>query len=410
MTDTDAAERPERVPRRDPDPDRARSPDGGAAADVPAIELTSVSKDFHAHGEVVTAVRGVDLTIRQGEFFSMLGPSGCGKTTTMRMIAGFEECTTGSVYLYGRDVTGVPPNKRDVNMVFQSYALFPHMNVFENVAFGLRRGRIPGGDISGRVREMLEIVDLGGREKRRPRELSGGQQQRVALARALVNRPRALLLDEPLGALDLKLRQAMQVELKRIQREVGITFVYVTHDQGEALTMSDRIAVMNDGVIEHLGSPREIYEHPASRFVAGFIGTSNLLTGKVSRVTGGAAVINVGPDERIVVPMRQHALSPGDDLEVTVRPEKIGLSLAPPAGLATGETGEQNLLRGEVTEVVYLGTATNFNILTSTGAEVMVFIQNAASADDAVAAVHRDDTVWLSWQPEYSFAIGSGTS
>ncbi|HKB31775.1 MAG TPA: ABC transporter ATP-binding protein [Streptosporangiaceae bacterium] len=397
MTETHAAEVPERVPGQDPDTD--------GAADVPAIELTNVSKDFHAHGEVVTAVRGVDLAIRQGEFFSMLGPSGCGKTTTMRMIAGFEECTTGSVFLYGRDVTGVPPNKRDVNMVFQSYALFPHMNVFENVAFGLRRRRIPGGEITSRVREMLGIVDLGGRDKRRPRELSGGQQQRVALARALVNRPRALLLDEPLGALDLKLRQAMQVELKRIQREVGITFVYVTHDQGEALTMSDRIAVMNDGVIEHLGTPREIYEHPATRFVAGFIGTSNLLTGRVSRVADGNAVIDVGPDERIVVPLGEHHLSPGDDLELTVRPEKIGLSLARPPGLP----GAHCLLRGKVTEVVYLGTATNFNVLTSTGAEVVVFIQNAASVDDAVAAVRRDDAVWLSWQPEYSFAIGSGT-
>ena len=234
----------------------------------------------------------------------MLGPSGCGKTTTMRMIAGFEEPTRGTVRLDGRDVTGAPPNKRDVNMVFQSYALFPHMSVFENVAFGLRRKSVPKEKISRQVGEMLEIVDLTGREQRRPRELSGGQQQRVALARALVNHPKALLLDEPLGALDLKLRQAMQVELKRIQREVGITFVYVTHDQNEALTMSDRIAVMNDGVIEHLGPPREIYEHPATRFVAGFIGTSNLLTGTLARVTGGQGVIEVSPDERIIVPAR----------------------------------------------------------------------------------------------------------
>ncbi len=402
MTETHAAQVPERIPQqgheREPEP-------GAATADTPAIELAGVSKDFHVHGEVVAAVRGIDLAIRRGEFFSMLGPSGCGKTTTMRMIAGFEDCTTGSVYLYGRDVTGVPPNKRDVNMVFQSYALFPHMNVRENVAFGLRRRKIAETEITRRVRETLEIVDLTGREKRRPRELSGGQQQRVALARALVNRPRALLLDEPLGALDLKLRQAMQVELKRIQREVGITFVYVTHDQGEALTMSDRIAVMNDGVIEHLGSPREIYEHPASRFVAGFIGTSNLLTGTVSRVAGGNAVIDVGPDERIVVPVRDHSFSPGDEIELTVRPEKIGLSLAQP----DAASGARCLLRGKVTEVVYLGTATNFNITTSTGAEVMVFVQNAASVDSEVATVKRDDSVWLSWQPQYSFAIGSST-
>src|SRR6266566_3957167 len=330
----------------------------GENAALPAIELSAVVKEFHARGEVITAVAGIDLDIREGEFFSLLGPSGCGKTTTMRMIAGFEEPTQGVIRLHGQDVTNVPPNKRDVNMVFQSYALFPHMNVFENVAFGLRRKAVAKPEITRRVGEMLDIVDMAGRSERRPRELSGGQQQRVALARALVNNPRALLLDEPLGALDLKLRQAMQVELKRIQREVGITFVYVTHDQGEALTMSDRIAVMNDGVIEHLGTPREIYEHPATRFVAGFIGTSNLLTGTVSRVAGGNAVIDVGPDERIVVPVRDHSFSPGDEIELTVRPEKIGLSLAQP----DAASGARCLLRGKVTEVVYLGTATNFNI------------------------------------------------
>src|SRR5260221_3659769 len=246
---------------------------------VPAIELRGVVKEFQSRGETVTAVKDVDVAITEREFFSLLGPSGCGKTTTMRMIAGFEDPTRGTVHLHGADVTLTPPHRRDVNMVFQSYALFPHMNVFDNVAFGLRRKNTPKAEVTSRVTEILGIVGLDGYARRRPREMSGGQQQRVALARALVNRPRALLLDEPLGALDLKLRQAMQIELKRIQREVGITFFYVTHDQGEALTMSDRIAVMNDGLIEQLGSPREIYEHPASRFVAGFIGTSNLLTG-----------------------------------------------------------------------------------------------------------------------------------
>ena len=280
------------------------------AAALPAIELASVVKEFHARGEVITAVAGIDLAIREGEFFSLLGPSGCGKTTTMRMVAGFEEPTQGVIRLHGADVTNVPPNKRDVNMVFQSYALFPHMNVFENVAFGLRRKSVPKPEVTRRVGEMLEIVDMAGRAERRPRELSGGQQQRVALARALVNNPRALLLDEPLGALDLKLRQAMQVELKRIQREVGITFVYVTHDQGEALTMSDRIGVMNDGSIEHLGTPREIYEHPRTRFVAGFIGTSNLLTGTVTRLDGDRAVIEVGAEERIIVPVADRAAGP----------------------------------------------------------------------------------------------------
>jgi spermidine/putrescine transport system ATP-binding protein len=280
--------------------------------------------------------------------------------------------------------------------VFQSYALFPHMNVFENVAFGLRRKSVPKPEVTRRVGEMLEIVDMAGRAERRPRELSGGQQQRVALARALVNNPRALLLDEPLGALDLKLRQAMQVELKRIQRDVGITFVYVTHDQGEALTMSDRIAVMNDGSIEHLGTPREIYEHPRTRFVAGFIGTSNLLTGTVTRLDGDRAVIEVGAEERIIVPVADRAAGPGDRLELTVRPEKIDLTATPPPGQGCA-------LRGRVTEVVYLGTSTNFSVITSAGAEVVVFQQNSASATSVAA---RGDNVWLSWQPEHSYPIG----
>jgi putative spermidine/putrescine transport system ATP-binding protein len=268
MTDTDASA------QRGPAAGPAEPAD---ALSVPAIGLDGVAKEFHSRGEVIAAVRGIDLTIRKGEFFSMLGPSGCGKTTTMRMIAGFEEPTRGTVRLDGRDVTAAPPNKRDVNMVFQSYALFPHMSVFENVAFGLRRKSVPKDQITRQVGEMLEIVDLTGREQRRPREMSGGQQQRVALARALVNHPKALLLDEPLGALDLKLRQAMQVELKRIQREVGITFVYVTHDQNEALTMSDRIAVMNAGRIEQLDKPETLYAAPKTQFVAGFIGESNFI-------------------------------------------------------------------------------------------------------------------------------------
>jgi spermidine/putrescine transport system ATP-binding protein len=368
----------------------------GRADDPPAIELAGVVKEFQARGEVVTAVRGLNLAITEGEFFSLLGPSGCGKTTTMRMIAGFEEPTSGAIRLHGSDVTGVSPNKRDVNMVFQSYALFPHMNVFENVAFGLRRKKAGKDEITRRVGEMLEIVDLGGRGQRRPRELSGGQQQRVALARALVNKPRALLLDEPLGALDLKLRQAMQVELKRIQREVGITFVYVTHDQNEALTMSDRIAVMNDGAIEHLGTPRDIYEHPRTRFVAGFIGTSNLLTGTATQVDGDRAVIEVSPDERIVVPVIGGGLASGSPLELTVRPEKIEISVTRPAGRGC-------VLRGEVTEVVYLGTSTNFSVTTTTGADIVVFQQNSAAAGDVAA---RGDHVWLSWQPEHSYPIG----
>jgi spermidine/putrescine transport system ATP-binding protein len=370
-------------------------PAAGQTAAEAAIELVGVAKEFHSGGETITAVRGVDLTIRQGEFFSMLGPSGCGKTTTMRMIAGFEEPTRGIVQLDGQDVTGVSPNKRDVNMVFQSYALFPHMNVFDNVAFGLRRKKVSKDEVTRRVGQMLEIVDLAGRNTRRPRELSGGQQQRVALARALVNHPRALLLDEPLGALDLKLRQAMQVELKRIQREVGITFVYVTHDQNEALTMSDRIAVMNDGAIEHLGPPREIYEHPATKFVAGFIGTSNLLSGQVTSLDSGRAVLDLGEGQRIIVPLREAAPAIGAELELTVRPEKITMGEAiAPVGCS---------LRGTITEVVYLGTSTSFAVTTTTGAEMVVFQQNVATAGREHA---RGESVCLSWDPEHSYLIG----
>ena len=368
--------------------------EGTVGAELAAIELKGVVKTFQARGDAVRAVKGVDVSIGEGEFFSLLGPSGCGKTTTMRMIAGFDEPTEGEVFLHGRNVVGVPPNRRDVNMVFQSYALFPHMSVFENVAFGLRRKGVARNEVARRAGEMLEIVDLKGREKRRPRELSGGQQQRVALARALVNRPRALLLDEPLGALDLKLRQAMQVELKRIQREVGITFVYVTHDQNEALTMSDRIAVMNDGLIEQLGSPREVYERPATTFVAGFIGTSNVLSGTVASAGGGRAVIEPGPGERIVVP---HDAAVGETVELTVRPEKIEVHTDRPAG-------DDCAVRGTVTEVVYLGMFTNYNVTTSSGAEVVVFVQNVSSADDVAT---RGDSVWLSWEPRHSYVIGA---
>ena len=260
------------------------------------IVLEHVSKSF---GSVV-AVDDVAFTIPGGSFFSMLGPSGCGKTTTLRMIAGFEEPDAGRVLLQGDDITWVPPAKRHVNMVFQAYGLFPHMTVTENIEFGLRIKRLPKDEIRRRVAEMLGIVRLEGMEKRRPAQLSGGQQQRVALARALVNQPAALLLDEPLGALDLKLRKEMQLELKRLQSETGTTFVYVTHDQEEALTMSDWIAVMNGGVVEQLAPPRELYERPATTFVAGFIGTSNLLTLRVDERDGDLAAMRLGDGERIL--------------------------------------------------------------------------------------------------------------
>ena len=368
------------------------------SSDHPAIEFVGVSKDYLSHGESVAAVKHTDLAIVQGEFFSLLGPSGCGKTTTMRMIAGFEEPTNGKVYLDGADVTGVSPNKRDVNMVFQSYALFPHLNTYQNVAFGLERKRVGKSEIRRRVGEILEIVSLTGMEQRAPRELSGGQQQRVALARALVNRPRALLLDEPLGALDLKLREQMQGELKRIQREVGITFVYVTHDQGEALTMSDRIAVMNAGVIEQLGTPRQIYENPATRFVAGFIGTSNIVEGHVERIDGRHAVLSYTPQDRVLVPVAE-SVRVGDKLAVSVRPEKVALHRGGPPESAADES----VLSGVVTDVVYHGTATNYTVSTAAGADFTVFDQNAANADDVA---DRGDGVHLTWAPRHSYPIG----
>jgi len=366
---------------------------------VPAIELVGIAKRFHSRRGVVAAVERVDLTIGEGEFFSLLGPSGCGKTTTLRMIGGFEEPTEGQILLYGRDVVGVPPNHRDVNMVFQSYALFPHMSVHDNVAFGLRRKGVDGPEVKRRVNEMLDLVQLEGKSERRPRELSGGQQQRVALARALVNRPRALLLDEPLAALDLKLRQAMQIELKRIQREVGITFIFVTHDQNEALTMSDRLVVMNAGRIEQLGAPREVYERPRTRFVAGFIGTSNLITGTVERMDGGTAVIATPADEELTAPDADAAgAAVGQALDMTVRPEKIMITRGrPDAGRCA--------IRGRVSEVVYLGTSTQYAVKTADGSDLLVFLQNSSDSEDIAA---RDQDVWLSWRPEHTLALAQG--
>jgi spermidine/putrescine transport system ATP-binding protein len=373
--------------------------DASTTADpAAAIELVGIAKRFHSRRGVVAAVERVDLVIGEGEFFSLLGPSGCGKTTTLRMIGGFEEPTEGQILLHGVDVVGVPPNRRDVNMVFQSYALFPHMSVFDNVAFGLRRKSVDSSQVRTRVNEMLELVQLEGKSDRRPRELSGGQQQRVALARALVNKPRALLLDEPLAALDLKLRQAMQIELKRIQREVGITFIFVTHDQNEALTMSDRLVVMNAGRIEQLGSPREVYERPRTRFVAGFIGTSNLITGTVQSMDGGTALLETRADESIAVPdAASVGARAGAPLDITVRPEKIVVSVERP------EPG-RCAIRGTVTEIVYLGTATHYAIRTADGSDLLVFVQNASDSDDIA---RRGADVWLSWRPEHSLALAT---
>jgi spermidine/putrescine transport system ATP-binding protein len=361
-----------------------------------AIELVGVAKRFTSRHGSVTAVDTIDLAIGEGEFFSLLGPSGCGKTTTLRMIGGFEEPTGGKILLHGVDVVGVPPNRRDVNVVFQSYALFPHMSVYDNVAFGLRRKGVPSTETARRVGEMLDLVQLQGMHHRRPRELSGGQQQRVALARALVNRPRALLLDEPLAALDLKLRQAMQIELKRIQREVGITFVFVTHDQNEALTMSDRLVVMNAGRIEQLGAPREVYERPRTRFVAGFIGTSNIISGRVASMDGGTAVLETGADETVTVEDAAHAGAVvGRPLDITVRPEKIVITAQRP------DSG-RCAIRGKVTEVVYLGTSTQYEVTALDGSELRVFVQNAADSTDIA---ERGSEVWLSWRPDHSLPL-----
>jgi spermidine/putrescine transport system ATP-binding protein len=323
----------------------------------PGIALESVSKHFDRVG----AVDGVSLSIADGEFFSLLGPSGCGKTTTLRMIAGFETPDEGRILLRGQDVTKVPPNHRPVNMVFQQYALFPHMSIYDNVAFGLKVKRVPRGEHKERIDEILRVVSLEGLGRRRPRQLSGGQQQRVALARALVNRPAALLLDEPLGALDVKLRKQMQLELKRIQHELGTTFVYVTHDQEEALAMSDRIAVMNGGKVEQVAAPREIYEQPSTAFVADFIGSLNSLSMRIDEVVGGFGVMRIGEGQRIVVAVPDSTAA-GSSLRVAVRPER--LRIGAPADVRA-DSGSR--VEGTVAQVVYLGMYTQFHVDTQAG-------------------------------------------
>ena len=355
-----------------------------------AVALEGVSKRFGK----VDVVQDVTLAIAEGEFFSLLGPSGCGKTTTLRMIAGFELPDTGRLLLHGEDVTGTPPNKRRVNMVFQQYALFPHMSIFDNVAFGLKMNGVPRGAHRERVATMLRIVELEGLERRRPRQLSGGQQQRVALARALVNTPTALLLDEPLGALDVKLRRQMQSELKRIQRELGTTFVYVTHDQEEALAMSDRIAVMNGGRVEQIGTPREIYERPQTPFVADFIGSLNALELTVAELVGDLAVGRFGDGERIVVAAGA-GTRVGDAIRVAVRPERIRID---PVAAPAPEDGSR--LRGTIAEVVYLGMFTQFRVETAAGTVLCHRL-----ADESLSAYAAGTGVVLTWPADQTAVL-----
>jgi putative spermidine/putrescine transport system ATP-binding protein len=361
------------------------------AASTPDIRLAGVRK---LYGDVA-AVDGIDLDIRRGEFFTLLGPSGSGKTTCLRMIAGFERPDEGRIELAGDDVSRLPPAERDVNTVFQDYALFPHMSVGENVAYGLKVKKVAKSERSQRVEEALAMVRLEGYGERRPSQLSGGQRQRVALARALVNRPRVLLLDEPLGALDLKLRQQLQVELKGIQNEVGITFVYVTHDQDEALTMSDRIAVMDGGRVLQVGTPRDVYEEPGSRFVAGFVGVSNLLELPVERSDGGVLTLRLGPEDSVSA---EHAgaVAQGAIAIVTIRPERIALETQ----AARGDCHA----RGKVTESLYAGPTSRFVVELDGGGELMVVMQNATTSYEDVEAL-RGRPVVLAWKREYTRVI-----
>jgi spermidine/putrescine transport system ATP-binding protein len=363
------------------------------------VRLDHVTKRFHD----VVAVDDLSLDILRGEFFSMLGPSGCGKTTTLRMIGGFEESSSGTIYLGEADVTGLPPFKRDVNTVFQNYALFPHLTVFENVAFGLRRKKVGNDDVKRRVAEMLALVELPGFEGRKPAQLSGGQQQRVALARALINHPKVLLLDEPLGALDLKLRKQMQIELKRIQTEVGITFIYVTHDQEEAMTMSDRIAVMRAGRIEQLGTPEDLYERPVTTFVAGFLGVSNLLEGEVAGRDGGMVAVRL-KDGTVLRAPAAGTDGGGPAVRIGVRPEKLRVVAG---GDGTASDG-LNALDGTILDASYIGVSTQYLVETRDGHRLIVYSQNLETGG-AAEALADGQQVRLTWRPQHTFVI-AGTA
>ncbi|MGA4839296.1 ABC transporter ATP-binding protein [Streptomyces sp. G45] len=357
------------------------------------VRLTGISKSYGSF----TAVHPLDLTVPQGSFYALLGASGCGKTTTLRMIAGLEEPTTGAVCLGDQDVTALPPYKRPVNTVFQSYALFPHLDIFENVAFGLRRRGVKS--VKKQVGDMLDLVQLGEHARKKPHQLSGGQQQRVAVARALINHPKVLLLDEPLGALDLKLRRQMQLELKRIQTEVGITFVHVTHDQEEAMTMADTVAVMNGGRVEQQGAPADLYENPRTTFVANFLGTSNFIEAEVDSVSGGDVVLTAG-DGKLALPKERcrAATAPGGKVLVGIRPEKIALTHADDAG--TVPDG-RNRITGRITESSFIGVSTQYVVDSPVCAAFQVYAQNV-ERDPRLAPGAE---VVLHWNPAHTFGL-----
>jgi spermidine/putrescine transport system ATP-binding protein len=372
--------------------------------DIADVEILSVTKRF---GDVV-AVDHMTLLIERGTFYSLLGPSGCGKTTTLRMIAGFEQPTEGEILLAGQPVAGVPPYRRNVNTVFQHYALFPHMDVAQNVGYGLRQRKVSRGEEQRRVQEALELVRLAGYGKRRTWELSGGQQQRVALARALVNRPTVLLLDEPLGALDLKLRKEMQLELKALQREVGITFVYVTHDQEEALTMSDAIVVMSEGRIQQHGSPEELYERPVNRFVANFIGVSNPIRGRILAFDGASRRAEVESDSGLLltgtVTDPGASPSPGDGVTVAVRPERLRVDATGGDGSGTARPAGWTVVDGRIHQGTYLGDQTEYRITTQNAGELIARRQNAAGAS-AGQGPAPGEPVQVSWHEEANLVL-----
>lgn len=363
-----------------------------------AVELVDVTKTYGNF----TAVDDISLQIKDGEFFSILGPSGCGKTTTLRMIAGFEMTTKGEIYIQGTPVSGIPAFKRPINTVFQNYALFPHLSVAQNVAFGLEMQKVPRPEIDRRVREALTMVRMADRANARPNQLSGGQQQRIALARALVNRPAVLLLDEPLGALDLKLRKQMQLELKQMQEEIGITFIYVTHDQEEALTMSDRIAVMGSGYVLQCATPQEIYERPQSRYVADFIGETNFLDGKVVVDHGEFADVRIDGSLTLPAASIDAEIDPDEAVTIALRPEKITLMPLGENGAQTDSPikieGGRVMVRGTVREAIYIGTDMRYIVQITDRTQLVARMQNYGHRGEQ--RLGRGDSVWAYWAAE----------